>query len=330
MFSLILPGAASTPMRSPSATETMSAIPPDLEGLRRRLDAIDDRLHDLLRERAEIVALVAASKQSGRLAAYHPGREAEIIRRLAARRPGRFPLATLVRMWREMLAATVRQQGPFAVAVFAPDEVWDLARDHYGSSTPMSVHDSARRVIRAVADGEAAVGVLPMPDPDEADPWWRHLLSPDEQTPRVVARLPFGPRGNARGDGDALVVGFAMPEETGADRTLFAVATAADIGRARLLAMLAEQNLAGAWLAACEEAGGGPGSDLIRGPGQALALIEIDGFVAASDPRLAGFAALCGKALRRLAPLGGYALPLAVPVDAAGPRSASLVGAAKG
>jgi chorismate mutase/prephenate dehydratase len=296
----------------------MSAIPPDLEGLRRRLDAIDDRLHDLLRERAEIVALVAASKQSGRLAAYHPGREAEIIRRLAARPPGRFPLAALVRIWREMLAATVRQQGPFAVAVFAPGGVWDLARDHYGSSTPIAAHDSARRVIRAVADGAAAVGVLPMPDPGDADPWWRHLMSPDETMPRVVARLPFGPRGNARGDGDALVIGFAMPEETGADRTLFAVATAAEIGRARLLAILAEQNLAGAWLAACREAG------------DDLALIEFDGLVPASDPRLDGFAARCGKALRRPVPLGSYAVPLALPADAAGPRIASLPGAAKG
>jgi chorismate mutase/prephenate dehydratase len=307
MFSLILPEADSTTMRSPSATETMSVIPPDLEGLRRRLDDLDDRLHDLLIERAEVVGMVAATKRDGRLASYHPGREAEILRRLAARRPGRFPLATLVRMWREMLAATVRLQSPFTVAVFAPEAqgfeaqgFWDLARDHYGSSTPISVHRSASQVIRAVGEGGATVGVLPMPHPGDPDPWWRHLLSADAKTPRIVARLPFGPRGNARGAGaDALVIGSAAPQETGEDRTLLAIETAPDISRARILALLAQLRLACTLFAACEQGGG------------ALALIEIDGFVPAADPRLGGFAAALGKSLHRLLPLGFYAVPLA-------------------
>src|ERR1700740_1280148 len=114
----------------------MPVTPSDLKGLRRRLDEIDDKLQDLLIDRAQIVSLVAASKKDGNRAAYQPAREAEIIRRLIGRHRGAFPIATLVRMWREMLAATVRLQSPFSVAVFAPADqpgLWDLARDHYGS-----------------------------------------------------------------------------------------------------------------------------------------------------------------------------------------------------
>jgi chorismate mutase len=44
------------------------------------------------------------------MAAHQPAREAQIIRRLIERNRGAFPPATLVRMWRELLAATVRQQ----------------------------------------------------------------------------------------------------------------------------------------------------------------------------------------------------------------------------
>ena len=58
--------------------ETMSASPSDLADLRRQLDEIDDRLHDLLIDRAEIVGEVAASKktnENGRDAAfYQPAR----------------------------------------------------------------------------------------------------------------------------------------------------------------------------------------------------------------------------------------------------------------
>src|SRR6516225_5584137 len=163
-FSLISPGHDSSTM-PPYDEDIMLRTPSDLAKLRRRLDEIDDKLHDLLIERAEIVAAVAKSKRDGNLPAFQPGREAQIIRRLVDRHHGEFPVDTLVRMWREMLAATVRLQSRFAVAVFAPIEsqgFWDLARDHYGSHTPMSAYRSIGQVIRAVAEGQASVGVLPM------------------------------------------------------------------------------------------------------------------------------------------------------------------------
>src|ERR1700751_838961 len=153
-FSLILPS------RDPTST----AMPPtlqELEGLRRRLDEIDDRLQDLLIERAEIIAMVMASKKDGNQPAFQPAREAEMIRRLVGRHHGAFPVATLVRMWREMLAATVRLQAPFSVAVFAPSErqgYWDLARDHYGSFTPMAALDAGWPLNRAAFRGGGVTG----------------------------------------------------------------------------------------------------------------------------------------------------------------------------
>ena len=141
----------------------MSEIPSDLEQLRQRIDEIDDRLQDLLVERINIVSRVAAHKRGGDgIAAHQPAREAEIIRRLVSRNHGSFPAATLVRMWRELLAATTRLQGAFTIAVYASPEAqgfWDLARDHYGSHTPMLTYRSTARVIGAVTEGQAAIGV---------------------------------------------------------------------------------------------------------------------------------------------------------------------------
>jgi chorismate mutase / prephenate dehydratase len=286
--------------------ETMSANPSDLAALRQQLDEIDDRIQDLLIDRAEIVGEVGASKKAGEkgrdAAFYQPAREAQILRRLAARHRGGLPFASIVRMWREMLAATVRLEAPFAVGVFAPAEAqgfWDLARDHYGSHTPMSGYRSTGQVVRAVTEGRASVGILPMPQEGDPDPWWRHLLSEGDHAPRVIARLPFGPRGNARDDGaDALAIGTGRQHETGADRTLFAVEWAADVSRARFLGLLSATDLRCTFCASWEHAAG------------AVSLVEIDGFVPISDLRLAGFRARLGTALYRLLPFGGYALPL--------------------
>jgi chorismate mutase-like protein len=293
----------------------MTATPLDLDELRGRLDAIDDGLQELLIDRAEVVALVAEHKRSNNLDFYQPEREAQIIRRLVARHHGRLPLASLVRIWRELLAATVSLETPFAVAVYAPMGslgFWDLARDHYGSSTPIAAHGSIAQVIRAVAEAPDSAGVLPMPQEGEPDPWWRHLLSQHRNTPRIVARLPFGPRGNARGAGaDALVIGHGGQQNTGRDRTLIATETA-EISRARILGLLSALDLSCTFFASSEQIDG------------AVNLIELDSFVPLSDPRIETFRTQLGSALHRLLPLGGYALPLSIeptspPSAAAGP-----------
>jgi chorismate mutase / prephenate dehydratase len=296
----------------------MRSTSSELADLRRQIDEIDDRMHELLIERAAIVAEVAASKTAagagGELAFYQPAREAQILRRVRARHRGPLPLASVLRIWRELLAATVGLETRFAVAVFAAAEaqgLWDLARDHYGSQTPMSAHASTKEVVRAVSEGCAAVGVLPVPRENERDPWWPRLLRLDGEIPRVVARLPFGARGNARPEGgDALAIGRSPPQETGRDQTLFVIESVADIRRAELRRLLTAAELSCTFIAASDH-------------GERTAtLIELDGFVRPDDPRIGCFSAGLGPGLHRLQPFGGYAVPLFA--------AAPLAGVAKG
>jgi chorismate mutase/prephenate dehydratase len=291
----------------------------DLEELRRRLDAIDDRLQDLLIERLEIVSRVAAEKRNGSVPSHVPAREAEILRRLVARQGKAFPAGTLVRIWRELLGATTRAQGPFAVGVYVPQDapgVWDLARDHYGSHAPMTPYQSSLQVIRAVTDRRVAVGVLPMPQDGDGEPGWLHLLSPDVDVPRVIGRLPFGPRGNARVDGgDALVIGYGAQQPSGSDRTLFATENAVDISHGRFVDALSPLGLSCTFITSFDQGH------------SANTLIEMDGFVPLADPRLARLRERLGADLLRLLSIGSYAVPL--PQSAASPgRSAQAQPAA--
>src|SRR5258708_26094441 len=103
-----------------------------------------------------------------------------------------------------MLAATVGMQGNFAAALYAPSAAggyWALARDHFGSHTPMTAYHSIGQVIRAVTDKQASIGILPMPSEDDSDPWWRFLVSSAAAAPPLLARLPFAGRGPARARG---------------------------------------------------------------------------------------------------------------------------------
>ena len=277
----------------------------NLDDLRRRIDEIDDRLHDLVIERAAAVEAVAALKRRGGVAVIQPGREALILRRLVARHKGRFPRPVLVRLWREIISGTIMMQGDFAVAVPVLEgkpDYCDLARDHYGSHTPMIAFHSVGEVLRALAEGRAAVGVLPMPAEGEGEPWWPLLAVGGAAAPRVIARLPFAGRGNARGEGglDALVIGHGETDPTGDDRSLIALETEAELSRARLIGALNGAGLAVTLFALHEPVGTG-----------AWSLVEIDDMVTPEDPRLVKALEPLGTRVARIAPLGCYAKPFA-------------------
>ncbi len=283
----------------------MATDPSPLDDLRRRIDEIDDRLHDLIMERAEIVEAVAATKKQGSIAVIRPGREARILRRLVARHRGGFPRPVLVRLWREIFSGAVMMQGDFAVAVAALEEMpdyWDLARDHFGSNVPMIAFHSLGEALRALAERRVAVAVLPVPAEGERAPWWPLLARGGAAAPRVLARLPFAGRGNARGDGglDALALGLAEPDPTEDDRSLIALELTGELSRARLIAALKSAGLAVTFCATHEPDGEA-----------AWNLVEIDDGVRDGDPRLAEALAVLGDHIARVVDLGSYAKPIA-------------------
>lgn len=282
----------------------MTASAVSLDDLRRRIDEIDDELHDLIMERIAVVERIAGTKQRDGIVAIRPGREAQILRRLVARHRGPMSRAMLVRVWRELISGAIALQGDFAVAVSAVDErsdYWDLARDHFGSHTPMTVYHSVSEVLRAVGEKRAAIGVLPMPVEGEPTPWWPLLAGAGAAAPRVLARLPFGSRGNARGDGgvDALAIGHGTPDPTGDDRSLVAFETDGEVSRARLIDTLKSVGLRVTLFAAFE-----------RENERRWSLVELDDVVHADDPRLVRALALLAERIAGIAHLGGYAKPL--------------------
>lgn len=198
----------------------------NLPELRREIDQIDEALHDLIMRRAEIVDHVKEAKEDTGGTIFRPGREAEILRRLAARHTGTLPRDVIIRMWRELVSAFVGIQGPFSVSVWDTGEMgcWDLARDHFGTRSEMSRLKSTRGVLHAVAEGTATVGVLPFPQEGEADPWWPALDVATDKRLQICARLPFGSIGNGKGvRSGALVVTANDPEPSGDDRSFILI-----------------------------------------------------------------------------------------------------------
>jgi chorismate mutase len=262
-----------------------------LPALRAELDRIDEALHDLLMQRAQVVEAVA---RSGKPAAFRPGREAQIIRRLLGRHGGHLPRQAIFRIWRELLAGTTAMQGPFTMAVCETDPggaMTQLAREHFGALTPLRAYSSPGGALSEISNRTASVAILPFPT--EADGWWTTL---SQRVPRihVIARLPFWTqRSEGAPTGQALVVAAFAPDASDQDRSLLALELEADVSRARLSAELTAAGLP-------------PGTMVLRrepASPHAQVLVEVEGFVTDDDPRL-------GAVPRRPVVLGGYAVPV--------------------
>lgn len=281
----------------------------DLSSFRKEIDAIDAELHALLVRRAGVSEKVRSIKTDDSLK-LRPGREANILRALIARHTGSFPKAQLVRIWREILTASLAMQGPFSVAVYATETAhsfWDLARDHFGSGLISWKFGTTRRVVETVASGQCTIGILPEPDPQDLDPWWQYLLaSPNaanEGRPiRVIAKLPFARAGHPHGGTEAVIVARAEPEQSGQDRTYLAIDLSADYSTDMFLTEVAECGFTGA---------------VVRSKWQDpqdrkrwVHLVEIEGFVAPEDKRIAEARRIFDKSFNEIIVVGGFAEPL--------------------
>ncbi len=94
---------------------------PQLDKIRCQIDALDERIHDALMERAELVLKVGEEKRKNNIQIVQPAREARMIRRLLGRHHGALPEMAVVRIWRELVGAVSLLQTGLKVAVVAPE-----------------------------------------------------------------------------------------------------------------------------------------------------------------------------------------------------------------
>ncbi|MDX1401494.1 MAG: chorismate mutase, partial [Kiloniellales bacterium] len=218
-----------------------------LQDLRQRIDKIDDAIHDLLMQRSNLVDQIAAAKGENAIA-MRPGREARVVRRILARHDGRFPIGVLVRIWREIIAACTALQQPLAVAVYEAEggpSLERLARAHFGSMTRLSHFASESGVIRAITEGRATVGLLPIPEGGTGSPWWLFLARRSDDTPRIIARLPFIRAADQRRSNraEALVLGLVPHEDSGDDHSFVIIEVKEELSRTAMMALLAKAEI---------------------------------------------------------------------------------------
>jgi chorismate mutase / prephenate dehydratase len=160
------------PPRSPAPTaHRKAALRPQLEEVRRRIDAVDEELHSLINERARLAQQVGISKTSaGRTVDfYRPEREAQVLRLARERNAGPLKDAEVLRLFREIMSACLAQQEPLKVAFLGPEGTFTQTAvlNHFGHSVRALPLGSIDEVFHEVEAASADFGVVPIENSTE-------------------------------------------------------------------------------------------------------------------------------------------------------------------
>src|ERR1700744_5434113 len=165
------------------------APPPlDLAKVRGQIDAIDEKIHGLINERARLAQQVGISKtREGRTVDfYRPEREAQVLRMARERNNGPLRDDEILRLFREIMSACLAQQEPLKVAFLGPEGTFTQTAvlTHFGHSVRALPLGSIDEVFHEVEAANADFGVVPIENSTEGTV--NHTLDRFLQSPLTI------------------------------------------------------------------------------------------------------------------------------------------------
>jgi len=143
----------------------------DLAGVRARIDAVDEKIHALINERAKLAQAVGVSKTlAGQTVDfYKPEREAQVLRMARERNRGPLRDEEVLRLFREIMSACLAQQEPLKVAFLGPEGTFTQTAvlTHFGHSVRALPLASIDEVFHEVESANADFGVVPIENSTE-------------------------------------------------------------------------------------------------------------------------------------------------------------------
>ena len=146
----------------------------ELQALRVRIDSLDEKILELISQRArcaqEVGRIKMATLAEGEEAIfYRPEREAQVLKRIMELNKGPLDNEEMARLFREIMSTCLALEQPLKVAYLGPEGTFSQAAalKHFGQaviSKPMAAIDE---IFREVAAGAVSFGVVPVENSTE-------------------------------------------------------------------------------------------------------------------------------------------------------------------
>lgn len=169
-----------------------------LDDLRREIDALDLKIHELINQRARCAQQVAETKlreyeaENGggngagdisQVKFYRPEREAQVLRNVIERNGGPLSGDTVAHIFREIMSACLALEKPMEVAYLGPEGTFTQAAafKHFGHAVVCLPQATIDSVFDQVESGQCQYGVVPVENSTEG--MVTHTLDNFRQSP---------------------------------------------------------------------------------------------------------------------------------------------------
>ena len=153
------------------ADDSKKSADSELDGIRNRINEIDEQIQALINERARFAQQVgvAKGKLAGAVDYYRPEREAEILRTIKARNECPLRDEEMLRLFREIMSACLAQQEPLKIGFLGPEGTFTQTAvyKHFGHSVRVLPFHTIDEVFQEVECGAADFGVVPIENSTE-------------------------------------------------------------------------------------------------------------------------------------------------------------------
>ncbi len=140
-------------------TETES-----LEELRKQIDYFDERIVELLNERAKVAVKIGRIKQQTNTPIYAPEREKAVLEKVRRLNKGPLPDRCLEAVWREMMSGSFALEKPLKIGFLGPEGTFShaAAAAKFGSSVEYVPLADIPSVFEEVVRGHIDYGLVPV------------------------------------------------------------------------------------------------------------------------------------------------------------------------
>ncbi len=135
-----------------------------LEELRKKIDSIDERLVELINDRAQVVVEVGKLKQADSTPIYVPHREKAVLDKIAELNKGPLPDKTMQAIWRELMSGSFALERPILIGYLGPQGSFshNAAMLKFGQSVDYEALTDIRGIFEEVSKGHCDFGIVPI------------------------------------------------------------------------------------------------------------------------------------------------------------------------
>jgi len=143
--------------------------PADLKRLRSAIDRLDQRLIELLNDRAKISQSIGRLKDAAQVPVFAPDREQQVFANVRRNNRGPLPDPSLEAIYSEIMSGSLNLERPLAIAYLGPELTFthQASVKKFGSSVRYVACNSITDIFSEVENGRCDYGVAPVENSTE-------------------------------------------------------------------------------------------------------------------------------------------------------------------